>query len=759
MREDVTFPSGGERCAAWLYRPDDDDRAGVAPRPCVVMAHGFSGTRELGLDLLAERFAAAGLVALVFDYRHFGASGGTPRQLLLIRRQLADYRAAVAYARTLLGVDPDRVAVWGTALSSGHAIVTAARDPRIAAVVAQLPYLAAPTPQRVGVATSVRLALDGVADEVNGLVGHPPRTIAVIAEPGGPGRAVLMDPELAASFRAVVPEGALWRNAIAARFMLHAPFYRPGRHLAQVRCPTLFVVADHDPVSPPERSIAAIERLPQGELVRYPISHFEIGLPEQLAVAARDQAAFLLAHLGSGTARKENPSVPSSPPAVSLPPGPRLPQLVQAVRYSQQWATFSLDMRARYGGTWTLRLPGFPPSVVTTDRDAIRRLFTGDPLAKRHANDLLRPLFGSRSLLLLDPADHLARRKLELAPFHSERVRRYHDRVVALLEQEVAGWAPGAEVEVHPRAKALTLEIILELVLGVRDPELRNRVTTVLGEVMQPRHSVAMFLPQWLSRRASWNVLSRGFWAIIDRLDGLVLGHIEATRADPRVAEREDVLAMLMSARDEHGEGLTDRELRDELVTLIIAGHETTSTAIAWSIDLLAHHPEVAAELRERLAAGDREYLKAVAAEVLRLRTVLPVTAARQPLEPFDVAGHRLPEGTIVLVNADGLHHDPELYPEPDAFRPERFLGEKPESYAYLPWGGGARRCLGISLAMLEFEQAVETIVTSCELAPVGPPARPVRVGTTQAPGNRGRVRILSNTLATGAREGHLSPA
>jgi cytochrome P450 len=443
-------------------------------------------------------------------------------------------------------------------------------------------------------------------------------------------------------------------------------------------------------------------------------------------------------------------------PSTSLPPGPNAPKLAQAVRYTFDWPRFSAANAARYGHTWTLKLPGFPPSVVTTDRDAIRDLFTGDPLTKRHANDLLKPLFGDRSLLLLDPAAHLARRKLELAPFHGDRVAVYREHIIELLSAEIDSWGAGTEVDVHPRAQALTLGVVLELLLGVRDTALLGDLTRVLSEIMRPKNSLAMFLPPAVSKRSRVNILSRSFWTTLDRLDTLIMRQIAATRVDPLIAERTDVLAMLTLARDEHGDALTDTDLRDELVTLVVAGHETTSTGIAWGVDLLAHHPETAAKLRKSLADGDREYLKATAKEVLRVRTVLPVTAARTPLEPFTVAGHTLPAGTIVLVNADRLHHDPALYSEPDVFRPERFLNSQPDSYAFLPFGGGARRCLGIPLALLELELTLEHVVSTCMLEPAGPPARPVRVGTTLAPGNRGRVRIVRHLSA---RDHAMAPA
>ena len=432
----------------------------------------------------------------------------------------------------------------------------------------------------------------------------------------------------------------------------------------------------------------------------------------------------------------------SEPTITALPPGPRQPGLLQSVRYTFDQPGSFAEFRARFGSTFTLNMAGFPPIVVTADRRTIRALFTGDPLTKRHGNDLLRPFLGDRSLIVLEPAEHLARRRLELPPFHGERVRAYADRVRELATSEVAGWPAGEVVAVHPRARKLTLAVILELVLGVRDPELGAQIVRHFDSLNSRAQNLGQFMPPWLTRRSWWNLPGRVAYARIDRVRGLLETHIGRTRADPGLEGREDVLALLVKARDDEGEALDDADLRDELMTLVAAGHETTATAIAWAVDLLAHNPAVANRLRETLAGGDREYLKATAKEVLRARTVVYATAARHSLEPLEVGRWVVGPETLVLVDAQGIHADPELYPEPEAFRPERFLDDPPDGYSYVPFGGGAHRCLGAALATMELELAIEAIVTRVRLAPDGPPARPVRRGVTLAPGNEGRVLI-----------------
>ena len=291
QRSDVTFPSEGEACAAWLYRP-----AGDGPRPLVVLAHGWAGTRDARLDAYAERFAAAGLGALAFDYRHFGDSTGEPRQLLDIDRQQADYAAAVAYARALEWVDADRVAVWGTSFSGGHVWEVAAADARIAAVVSQVPFIdgLANVPS-LGVRGGLRLTARGVSDEIARRRGRPPVTVPAVGPPGSV--AVMTTPDAEPGYRALFPPGSDWRNETAARVMLKVGTYRPGRVAPRVHCPVLVCVCDRDVVTPPKPAIRAADRAPHAELRRYPLEHFEIYVGEGFARAVADQTEFLVRHL------------------------------------------------------------------------------------------------------------------------------------------------------------------------------------------------------------------------------------------------------------------------------------------------------------------------------------------------------------------------------------------------------------------------------------------------------------------------------
>jgi dienelactone hydrolase len=285
-RSEVTFDSGGERCAAWLYRP-----AGASA--CVVLAHGWTGVREQRLDAYAERFAAAGLAALVFDYRHFGSSDGEPRSLLDIGRQHADWRAAVAFARGLPGIDPARIALWGSSFSGGHVIEVAARDPRIAAVVAQVPFVdGLANLTRLGRLHALRLTLAGLRDQLGALVGRRPHMLASVGPPGS--LAVMNSPDAEPGFLALNPPGLRWPNEAAARIALRVGAYRPIRKAARVRCPILFALADQDVVTPPDLAARAAARAPRSELRHYPGGHFDPYVGELFERVVADQTDFLL---------------------------------------------------------------------------------------------------------------------------------------------------------------------------------------------------------------------------------------------------------------------------------------------------------------------------------------------------------------------------------------------------------------------------------------------------------------------------------
>jgi fermentation-respiration switch protein FrsA (DUF1100 family) len=291
MREDITFLSGGQTCAAWLYLPD----GATEPVPCVVMAHGFGGTRADAVPRFAERFVDAGIAALLFDYRHFGDSEGEPRQLLDIALQLEDWTAAIACARTRPEVDETRIALWGSSFSGGHVVPTAARDGHVQAVISQGPF--ADGLKQIAsfpVSLNLKMTLHGLWDQIRGLLGLPPHYVPVVGPPGSD--AVLQSPDSDEGYRAIVGEGSRWRNECTPRVMLRVPGYRPFRLGAQLPCPWLVCIAERDDLTPPEIARELAER--GGAEVRgYDLGHFEIYVGEGFERIVSDEAAFLVRNL------------------------------------------------------------------------------------------------------------------------------------------------------------------------------------------------------------------------------------------------------------------------------------------------------------------------------------------------------------------------------------------------------------------------------------------------------------------------------
>jgi cytochrome P450 len=447
---------------------------------------------------------------------------------------------------------------------------------------------------------------------------------------------------------------------------------------------------------------------------------------------------------------------------MALPPGPRLPRTVQSMGWLFRPGPWLTRQRERYGPAFTIRIVNEPEWVVLSDPDAVRQVFTGDPQALHagEANAILRPILGARSVLLLDDAEHLAQRKLLLPPFHGERMRRYADLVRTVAEREVAKWPPDAAVEARPRMQAITLEIIMRAIFGVEDPQrlaqLRAALQRLLDWTTDPRR---LLLISGLGPRRLQQVPA--FRAALEHVHALLDEEIARGRADPRLEGREDILALLLQAShppdDPDGDGdngavalgdarrgtpMSDAEIRDELVTLLVAGHETTATALAWALERLARHPEAWTRLREEVAAGEEAYLDAVIKETLRLRPVLPIVL-RLVKRPLEIGGWELPAGVAVVPCIYLVHREPSVYPDPLAFRPERFLETPAGTYSWIPFGGGIRRCLGASFALFEMKTVLRVIAGRARLGPDDPaPARSSRRAITLVPADEARVVV-----------------
>ena len=422
-----------------------------------------------------------------------------------------------------------------------------------------------------------------------------------------------------------------------------------------------------------------------------------------------------------------------------LPPGPRLPSAVQTLAWFTRPVPFVLRAQREFGDVFTMRIAGeSAPWIKLGHPDLVREVFTGPPdkLLAGQGNEILRPVLGDHSVLLLDRAEHMRERKLILPAFHGERMQRYGDLMREVAEAEIASWPSGEELELAPRMQALTLEVIIRAVFGVRDPERRRAMRTALRELLDIlTDPVAFALVATIgAERATRIGPARRTLATVD---ALVQEEIDAHRGADDLAERDDILSWLLQARDEGGEPMSDRALRDELVTLLTAGHETTATALSWAVERLLRSPASMERLVSEVEAGEGEYTLAVAHETLRLRPVIPLVL-RTLAEPMTIGGIDLPAGVKVAPSIIMVHRRADIYPDPHAFRPERFVGVKPGTYTWIPFGGGVRRCLGAAFALFEMQVVLEAVVRSAKLRPARPAAeRVTRRAITLAPARR----------------------
>ncbi len=391
---------------------------------------------------------------------------------------------------------------------------------------------------------------------------------------------------------------------------------------------------------------------------------------------------------------------------------------------------------ARFGETFTLRIWGEGSWVMISNPEHVKQVFTGDPRVFHagEGNRVLLPFLGRHSLLLLDEDAHMEQRKLLLAPLHGKRMQRYGELMSEVAAEEIEAWPAGEPYRLRPRMQAITLEIILRAVFGLergeRLEELRRELRRLLDLLTQPHMLLVPMLvgPERLAGMASFHRLHA-------RVDELIFDEIAARRRARDLDTRADILSMLLEARHESdGSPMTDQELRDQLLTLLVAGHETTATALSWAVERLVRHPEKLARLVEEAEAGQTDYLEAVVTETLRLRPVISLVA-RRLCEPVEIGGWALPAGVTVTPSIYLVHRRPDVYPNPERFEPERFLENPPGTYTWIPFGGGVRRCIGGSFAHFEMQVVLRELVKRRRLSPARPAPEPVfRRAITETP-------------------------
>jgi cytochrome P450 len=425
---------------------------------------------------------------------------------------------------------------------------------------------------------------------------------------------------------------------------------------------------------------------------------------------------------------------------VTLPPGPRTPSLWQFLRYILRPYAFLDGVRRRHGAPVTIRFPAHGSIVLLADPASVKDVFTGDPrvLHSGEANAFLGETLGPNSLLVLDDEPHARQRAPLMPPFHGERMRAHTAAIRGATLRRMEGWGAGGGVELEEECRAITLDVILETVFGERDPAFRETLRRYVRIVDRPLSLLGSRVPRWLRPYSPWRPAVLGLRAVDEALHALIARRRGAAPGD-------DVLSLLFRMTHEDGAPLDDGELRDHLMTLLLAGHDTTAIALGWAFEHILSHAPVLARIREEAAAGldATPYLDAAIRESLRLRPVVPLVI-RLLKAPFVAGGREYPAGVHLAPCMLLLHRDPGIYPEPEAFRPERFLGKAPDPYAWFPFGGGRRRCLGMAFALHEMRVVLATVLSRVRLElPPGRGTGVRRKGILLAPHDGTRAMVL----------------
>jgi cytochrome P450 len=426
-----------------------------------------------------------------------------------------------------------------------------------------------------------------------------------------------------------------------------------------------------------------------------------------------------------------------------LPPGPALPRALQTVGFIVGGARFLEACRRRYGDVVTFGTLFDERFVMVFDPELVKRVFqgSGNQLHAGEANALLGPIVGERSVLLLDGPEHLRHRKLMLPAFHGRQLAAHAETMRECADLEIDSWPVGEEFTLLERMQSLTLGVILRAVFGYQpgaaESELRRRLRAMLDPLARPRG--LMILNALFRRRRDPTAAAQEFQASKRAVDEILYAEIARRRQQSDLEQQDDVFSALLCARDEQGEQLSNREVRDELLTLLLAGHETTATGLAWTLDLLLHDRRVYELARD----GDDAYLDAVVKEALRIRPVIAGVGRVVCDRPFVLNGYEVPPGIEINPSIRTIHRRADLYPSPSTFAPERFLGPNaPDTYTWVPFGGGTRRCLGASFAQLEMRIVLARVLERTQLRAVdSQPAKVQFRAITLSP--KGGVRVI----------------
>jgi cytochrome P450 family 135 len=453
-----------------------------------------------------------------------------------------------------------------------------------------------------------------------------------------------------------------------------------------------------------------------------------------MALATEDRTSGSQPHQGRGSDGR-------------LPPGPRTPGSVQTLAWMNRPIPFMERCRERYGRIFSMRLGPGKDVVMIADPLLAKEVMAGDPEIYRagETNGIFRPVVGSNSILLLDGESHMHQRRILLKGFGASHGMRFAEQVREIAQRRIAGWQAGQTLRLADEMEAISFEAIMRVVFDERSDESLEELRSLIPEMMDRCDSPFTLIP-WFRRELGGSTPYAKLMRVLEQIDALLLEMIASRREDPLTGMREDVVSLLLRAEHEDGSPITDREIRDELLTMIMAGYETTTSGLAWALERLLHSPEQLRKLQREIEDGDDVYLDAVVKETLRARPVIPVVA-RHLAETVELGGYVIPAGCTLMVSIYLVHNDPETYLHPEEFRPDRFLSGIPEGAAWIPFGGGVRRCLGARFAELELKIVLAQIVASARLSAVGQSSEGVkRKRFTFAP-DRGAEAIVDELL------------
>ncbi|ORV10762.1 cytochrome P450 [Mycobacterium celatum] len=429
--------------------------------------------------------------------------------------------------------------------------------------------------------------------------------------------------------------------------------------------------------------------------------------------------------------------VTTAPPAVRVPPGPRVPKILQGIAFAFSRRRTIQQMVRRYGDIFTLNLPVYRRTVVVANPQLAKQVFTTSPDKLGNIYPNLSRFFGSGSVFALDGDDHRQRRRLLAPPFHGKSIKNYEDIIGEETLREIAGWPEGQAFPTLPSMMRITLNAILRAVFGAEGAELDQLRRIIppwvtlgsrLAQLPKPTRTYGRYSP-W-GRLVEWR---RQYDLIVDKL-------IENERADARLDQRADVLALMLRSTYEDGTAMSRKEVGDELLTLLAAGHETTAATLAWAFERLSRHPEVLAALVAEAETDDNELRQATILEVQRNRTVIDLAGRHVYAPVYRLGDWVLPRGYSIIVSIAQMHTNANSFPDPDRFDPQRFIGSKPSSFAWIPFGGGSRRCVGAVFANTEMDVVMRTVL------------RHFTIQTTTTPGEKWHSRGVAFTPKDGGR-------